>query len=112
MVQIGDMEGVGSKLKEKLVLYDYNTVQQVAKAEVEDLVKIDGIGAAKAETLIERARNFVEEIAAKRRETELAQQEAEDAEEDVDEDLLEDEDADDSNEEITEEESPEEKTGE
>ena len=108
MVQIGDMEGVGSKLKEKLVLYDYNTVQQVAKAEVEDLVKIDGIGTAKAETLIERARNFVDEIAIKRRETELAQQEAEDAEED----LLEDEDVDDSDEEIAEEESPEEKTGE
>ncbi len=112
MVQIGDMEGVGSKLKEKLVLYDYNTVQQVAKADVEDLVKIDGIGDAKAETLIERARNFVEEIAAKRRETEQAQQEAEDAEEDVDEDLLEDEEVDDSDEEIMEEESPEEKTGE
>jgi len=108
MVQIGDMEGVGSKLKEKLVLYDYNTVQQVAKAEVEDLVKIDGIGTAKAETLIERARNFVEEIATKRHEAELAQQEAED----VEEDLLEDEDVDDSDEEIMEEESPEEKTGE
>ncbi len=107
MVQIGDMEGVGSKLKEKLVLYDYNTVQQVAKAEIEDLVKIDGIGAAKAETLIERARNFVEEIATKRRETELAQQEAENAE-----DVLEDEVVDDSDEEIMEEESPEEKTGE
>jgi len=50
MVQVGDMEGVGAKLKEKLVSHDYNTVQQLAKAEVEDLIKIDGVGPKKAYT--------------------------------------------------------------
>lgn len=116
MVQVGDMEGVGSKLKEKLVLYDYNTVQQLAKAEVEDIVKIDGIGPKKAETLIERARDFVEEIAARRREIELEQQEAKEAEE-AEKNIMKDEpegeeidteDVDDSVDEIVEEESSEE----
>jgi len=80
MVQVGDMEGVGAKLKEKLVSHDYNTVQQLAKAEVEDLIKIDGVGPKKAETLITRARDFVEEIAAKRREEEREQLDAEESE--------------------------------
>ncbi len=117
LVQIGDMEGVGSKLKEKLVLYDYNTVQQLARADIEDIVKIDGIGAKKAETLIERARDFVEEIAAKRREIELTQQAEDESEEDImkdelDEEDIDTEDTDDSDEETAEEKSSEEKTDE
>jgi len=94
LVEIGGMEGVGSKLKEKLVLYDYVTVQLLAKADVEDLVKIDGIGPKKAETLIERARDFVMEIAANRRAAELAEQEAEDSQEDILKDDIEDDNED------------------
>ena len=93
-------------------MYDYNTVQQLAKAEIEDIVKIDGIGPKKAETLIERARDFVEEIAARRRELELEQQEAEESEEDImkdeaDDEEIETEDVDDSDDETVEEESSE-----
>lgn len=94
LVEIGGMEGVGSKLKEKLVLYDYVTVQLLAKADVEDLVKIDGIGPKKAETLIERARDFVMEIASNRRAAELAEQEAEDAKKDILKDNIEDDNED------------------
>lgn len=94
LVEIGGMEGVGSKLKEKLVLYDYVTVQLLAKADVKDLVKIDGIGPKKAETLIERARDFVMEIASNRRAAELAEQEAEDAKKDILKDNIEDDNED------------------
>ncbi|RKX23216.1 MAG: transcription termination/antitermination protein NusA [Candidatus Zixiibacteriota bacterium] len=113
MVQVGDMEGVGAKLKEKLVSHDYNTVQQLAKAEVEDLIKIDGVGPKKAETLITRARDFVEEIAAKRREEEREQLDAEESEKiDTEDEDIETEDADDSDEGVTEEKAAEEKTNE
>ncbi len=117
MVQIGDMEGVGAKLKEKLVTFDYSTVQQLAKAEVEDLTKIEGIGPKKAETLITRARDFVEEIAANRRKEELERQEAEDLEKIDSEDEIKDEevdaeDTDDSNEDVAEKEAAEDKTSE
>jgi len=113
MVQVGDMEGVGAKLKEKLVSHDYNTVQQLAKAEVEDLIKIDGVGPKKAETLITRARDFVEEIAAKRREEEREQLDAEESEKiDTEDEDIETEDTDDSDEGVTEEKAAEEKTNE
>jgi len=41
MVQIGNLEGIGSKIEEKLVNADINTVQTLAKTSVEDLVKIE-----------------------------------------------------------------------
>ncbi len=117
MVQIGDMEGVGAKLKEKLVTFDYSTVQQLAKAEVEDLTKIEGIGPKKAETLITRARDFVEEIAANRRKEELERQEAEelekiDSEDEIKDEEVDAEDTDDSNEDVAEKEAAEDKTSE
>jgi len=76
MVPIGEMEGVGAKLKERLIDHDYSTIQQLAKASAEDLIKIDGIGAKSAENLISKAQAFVSEIAVKRREKELAEQAA------------------------------------
>ncbi len=68
MVPIGRLEGIGSKLEEKLVMADYSSIQQLAKAEIEDLVKIEGIGQKSAENLIEKARDFVTQIEIKRHE--------------------------------------------
>jgi N utilization substance protein A len=80
MVQVGNMEGIGAKIEEKLVNADINTVQQLAKATVEQLVKIDGIGQKTAESLIQKASAFITELEAKRREAKKLLQEAEAAE--------------------------------
>ncbi len=94
MVPIGHLEGIGDKLEEKLVMADYNSVQQLAKAEAEDLIKIEGIGPKSAETLIEKARDFVTEIELKRQEAKKLEEEAEEEEYEEDEAELEDEDTD------------------
>jgi len=80
MVPVGHIEGIGSKLEEKLVDQDINTVQQLARAKVEELIKIDGIGQKTAEGLIEKAQDFAAEIAAKRKEEEKKRLEEEGAE--------------------------------
>jgi N utilization substance protein A len=83
LVPVGHMEGIGSKIEERLVDADINTVQQLAKATLEQLTKIEGIGAKTAEKLSENAKAFVAELIAKREEKErleaekAAQEEAE-----------------------------------
>lgn len=77
MVPVGSLDGIGDKLQEKLLHADIVTVQSLAKTEVEDLIKIDGIGQKTAESLIERAREFLTEIEAKRKEEERLRKEAE-----------------------------------
>jgi N utilization substance protein A len=78
MVPVGHLEGVGSKLEEKLVEQDINTVQKLARTKLEDLLKIEGIGQKTAEGLIEKAQAFAAEIAAKREdEAKRKQEEAE-----------------------------------
>jgi N utilization substance protein A len=76
MVQIGNMEGIGSKIEEKLVNADINTVQTLAKTNIEDLVKIEGIGQKTAESLIQRAIEFVAELQVKRKEVQRLKREA------------------------------------
>jgi len=80
MVAVGNLEGIGNKMEEKLVNADINTVQQLAKARMEDLIKIDGIGQKTAESLIETAKALVAELEVKRKETERLRREAEAAE--------------------------------
>jgi len=81
MVQVGNMEGIGSKIEERLVDADINTVQQLAKASVEQLTKIEGIGEKTAEKLSEKAREFVAELVARREEKERLEAEKAAAEE-------------------------------
>ncbi len=76
MVPVGSLEGIGSKIEEKLLNADFVTVQQLAKADVEDLVKLDGIGQKTAESLIEKARALVAQLDVKRREQERLRKEA------------------------------------
>jgi len=68
LVPVGNLEGIGVRIEEKLVNADINTVQQLAKASMEQLTKIDGIGQKTAESLIEKAKSFVAELAVRREE--------------------------------------------
>ncbi len=67
MVPIGMLSGVGDVLEERLVEADITTVQDLAKATVEDLMEIEGIGEKIAERLIARAQEYVIEVEEKRR---------------------------------------------
>ncbi|MEW5923822.1 MAG: transcription termination factor NusA [Candidatus Zixiibacteriota bacterium] len=80
LVPVGNLEGIGSKIQEKLVDADINTVQQLAKAGIEQLTKIEGIGQKTAESLIDRAKAFVKELEVKRAEAKKRAKEAEKAE--------------------------------
>ena len=80
LVPVGNLEGIGAKIQEKLVDADINTVQQLAKAGVEYLTKIEGIGQKTAESLIERAKAFVKELEVKRAEAKKQADAAEKAE--------------------------------
>ncbi|PWB75973.1 transcription termination/antitermination protein NusA [candidate division GN15 bacterium] len=62
LVPVGDLEGVGSKIRDRLVAADISSVQRLAASTIETLVKIDGIGEKTAETLIERAKEFVAQL--------------------------------------------------
>jgi len=67
MVPIGKLPGVGDVLEERLVEADINTVQDLVKHNIEDLIKIEGIGEKTAERLIESAKAYLAEWEEKRR---------------------------------------------
>lgn len=62
LVPVGRLEGVGPKLEERLADHNIGSVQRLASATIESLVKIEGLGEKTAETLIERAKQFVVEL--------------------------------------------------
>lgn len=66
LVPVGDLEGIGTKIRDRLISADISSVQRLAAATVETLVKIDGIGQKTAETLVERAKEFVAQLEAER----------------------------------------------
>jgi N utilization substance protein A len=84
MVPIGMLSGVGDVLEERLVEADITTVQDLAKATVEDLMEIEGIGEKIAERLIVRAQEYVVEVEEKRRREEEEAAAAEEAAEAID----------------------------
>lgn len=67
LVPVGDLEGIGTKIRDRLIEADISSIQRLAAASVETLMKIEGIGQKTAETLIERAKERVEEIEIERR---------------------------------------------
>ena len=69
LVPVGDLEGIGTKIRDRLIEADISSIQRLAAASVETLMKIEGIGQKTAETLIERAKQRVEEIEKERTET-------------------------------------------
>lgn len=62
LVPVGQLEGVGEKMSERLADADIGSVQRLAMSTAETLVKIEGIGQKTAETLLERAKAMVAEL--------------------------------------------------
>ncbi len=62
LVPIGQLDGVGAKLQERLIEADISSVQRLASSTVESLTKIEGLGIKTAETLLERAQIMVKEL--------------------------------------------------
>jgi len=62
LVPVGQLEGVGVKLEERLNAANISTIQKLAESSVETLTKIEGLGQKTAETLLERAKAFVADL--------------------------------------------------
>jgi N utilization substance protein A len=73
LVPVGELEGIGSKIRDRLVAADISSIQRLSQATVETLTKIEGIGQKTAETLIERAKEFVTKAEAEREVREKAE---------------------------------------
>ncbi len=58
-IYVTELPGVGKKLKEKLSAHGIETIQDLAKCSVEDLVAIEGVGSKRAASLIERAKDYL-----------------------------------------------------
>jgi N utilization substance protein A len=59
LMPVSQVEGIGTKIRDRLVAADISSVQRLAQASVESLTKIEGIGEKTAEKLIERAQQMV-----------------------------------------------------
>ncbi len=77
LIPVGSLEGIGAKIEERLVAADITTVQKLAKTDPETLIEIEGIGQKTAETLIEKAKAMVAELAIRRKEEEKRRKEEE-----------------------------------
>lgn len=58
-IYVTELPGVGKKLKEKLSAHGIETIQDLAKCSVEDLVEIEGVGSKRGASLIEKAKDYV-----------------------------------------------------
>lgn len=58
-MKISLLSGIGKKLEEKLAKAKIETIQDLAKTDVKTLSKIEGIGKKKAESLIEKAQEYM-----------------------------------------------------
>ncbi len=58
-IDVSELPGVGKKLKEVLGAHGIETVQDLAKSSAEDLVEIEGVGAKRAASLIEKAKDYL-----------------------------------------------------
>lgn len=77
LIPVGSLEGIGAKIEERLVAADITTVQRLAKTDPETLIEIEGIGQKTAETLIEKAKAMIAELAIRRKEEEKRRKEEE-----------------------------------
>lgn len=62
LMPVGQLEGVGEKLRDRLIEADIPSVQTLAQTSVEDLTKIEGIGQKTAEALVERAKEMAAQL--------------------------------------------------
>ena len=64
LMPVGQVEGIGGKIRDRLIEADISSVQRLALASVESLSKIEGVGQKTAEKLIERAAEMVARLEA------------------------------------------------
>ncbi len=62
LVPVGQLDGVGGKMEERLADADIGSVQRLANTSVEVLTRIDGLGVKTAESLLEKAKEFVAKL--------------------------------------------------
>lgn len=62
LVPVGELDGVGPKLTERLAEANISTVQRLAECDIEALMKVEGLGAKTAEALVGKASKMVAEI--------------------------------------------------
>ena len=59
---ISQLEGVGAKLRDRLIDADISSVQRLAQASVETLMKIEGLGPKTSQALLERAKAMAQQL--------------------------------------------------
>jgi N utilization substance protein A len=62
LVPVGQLDGIGERIRERLIEADISSVQRLASTPIETLVKIDGIGEKTAESLVAKAVAFAEKL--------------------------------------------------
>ncbi len=62
LVPIGQLDGVGAKLRDRLIEADINSVQRLARTELETLTGIEGLGPKTSEQLLDRAKETVAKL--------------------------------------------------
>ncbi len=62
LVPVGQLDGVGEKIAERLADADIGSVQRLAHTSIEALTRIEGLGAKTAESLLEKAQIFVAKL--------------------------------------------------
>jgi N utilization substance protein A len=58
-IDVSELPGVGKKLKELLGAHGIETVQDLAKSTPEELLEIEGVGAKRAASLVEKAKDYL-----------------------------------------------------
>jgi len=62
LVPVSQVEGIGEKIRDRLIAAGISSVQRLAQATVDSLMKIEGLGQKSAEKLIERAQAMVKKL--------------------------------------------------
>ncbi len=62
LAPVGQLDGIGVKIRERLIEADINSVQRLASTTLETLMRIPGIGQKTAETLIEKAKAMAHQL--------------------------------------------------
>lgn len=64
LIPVSQVEGIGAKIRDRLIEADISSAQRLAASSVESLTRIEGVGQKTAESLIERAKVLVEQAEA------------------------------------------------
>jgi transcription termination/antitermination protein NusA len=64
LIPVSQVEGIGVKIRDRLIEADISSAQRLAQSSIESLTKIEGIGERTAQTLIDRAKELVDRVEA------------------------------------------------